>query len=168
MQESKSCALPTWRWGYIKGAGTYGRTNHSGSLLFNCRESKPFPRAPSGLPEFPPIVKQTIGTITFSESLLATPHFAVGLVLQKAFSGHCHTDTSLLGRGGGIRTHSAVKQQIYSLPRLSNFGAPLYVRVLGYPRSHQSGYSSSMRMRIHLGSDSSTSITLLSRRYSIS
>ena len=31
-------------------------------------------------------------------------------------------------RGGGdrIRTYSAVKQQIYSLPRLSNFGAPPY------------------------------------------
>ena len=30
------------------------------------------------------------------------------------------------GRGGGIRTHSAQRQRIYSPPRLSNFGAPRY------------------------------------------
>ncbi len=37
-------------------------------------------------------------------------------------------------KGGGdrIRTYSAVKQQIYSLPRLSNFGAPPSISDLGF------------------------------------
>ena len=74
----------------------------------------------------PPIVKQTIGKVALTKSIFRPTHFAMGLVLQKAFSGHSHNSTSLLGRGGGIRTHSAVKQRIYSPPRLSNFGAPLY------------------------------------------
>ena len=35
--------------------------------------------------------------------------------------------SSFVGGGGGIRTYSAVKHQIYSLARLSNSGAPPWV-----------------------------------------
>lgn len=36
----------------------------------------------------PPIIKQTIGKVALAKSMFRPTHFAVGLVLEKAFSGH--------------------------------------------------------------------------------
>ena len=43
----------------------------------------------------PPIIKQTIGTIALPKSMLATPHFTMGLFLQETLAGHL-TSTALL------------------------------------------------------------------------
>ncbi len=50
---------------------------------------------------------------------------------EKTFSLLSLSHCSHMGGGGGIRTYSAVKHQIYSLARLSNSGAPPWLKVRG-------------------------------------
>ena len=57
------------------------------------------------LEQLPPIVKQSVGAIALAEAIGGASHLAVGLVLQKALSGHCHTDTSFDGGPGWSRTN---------------------------------------------------------------
>ena len=57
---------------------------------------------------------------------VSIPSRTVGIPMQAnylEFQCPLQILTKLYGGSGAIRTHSAARQEIYSLPRLSNFGA---------------------------------------------
>lgn len=66
----------------------------------------------------PTTLKIVIYIVLFNQTL--------SLLVAVRFRHYWQVLTIYLGRGGGIRTHSARKQRVYSPPQLSNSSAPLY------------------------------------------